>query len=80
MFVVSAKEFRANQSKALEAAINGQEVRLISKRGHFKITHVTEEDSISPKELAAILQGIEDIKNGNTTRIQDINNIWADIL
>ena len=39
-----------------------------------------EDKDFSDKEVAAILQGLEDIKNGNTTPIRDINNIWADIL
>lgn len=39
-----------------------------------------EDKDFSDKEVAAILQGLEDIKNGNTTPIHDINNIWADIL
>ena len=39
-----------------------------------------EDKDFSDKEVAAILQGLEDIKNGNTTPIHNINNIWADIL
>lgn len=39
-----------------------------------------EDKDFSDKEVAAILQGLEDIKNGNTTPIYNINNIWADIL
>lgn len=39
-----------------------------------------EDKDFSDKEVTAILQGLEDIKNGNTTPIHNINNIWADIL
>lgn len=39
-----------------------------------------EDKDFSDKEVAAILQGLQDIKNGNTTPIHNINNIWADIL
>lgn len=73
MFVVSAKEFRANQSKALEAAMNGQEVRLISKRGHFKITDVIEEDTLTSRIVRGLDQ-VQQIEEGNLPRrtLQDM--------
>ena len=35
---------------------------------------------ITKEELIAIQKGLEDIKNGRTTKIKDVNNIWESIL
>ena len=43
MQVVSAREFRSNQGKYLNAAKNGQSVLLTSRYGSFKITTVKED-------------------------------------
>ena len=77
MQIVSTREFRANQKKYFDLA-----VVLVTRRNSrpIRISVADEEDFLSAKEVAAILQGLEDIKNGNTTPIHDINNIWADIL
>ena len=37
-------------------------------------------DSLTKEELIAIQKGLEDIKNGRTTKIEDVNNIWESIL
>lgn len=80
MQIVSTREFRANQKKYFDLA--DKEVVLVTRRNSrpIRISVAEEEDFLSAKEVAAILQGLEDIKNGNTTPIRDINNIWADIL
>ena len=58
MQVVSAREFRANQGKFLNAAKRGQSVLLTSRDGSFKITPVTEEDSLTER----ICRGLEEVK------------------
>lgn len=58
MQVVSAREFRANQGKFLNAAKRGQSVLLTSRYGSFKITPVTEEDSLTER----ICRGLEEVK------------------
>lgn len=58
MQVVSAREFRSNQGKFLNAAKNGQSVLLKSRYGNFKITPVTEEDSLT----ARICRGLKQVK------------------
>lgn len=80
MQIVSTREFRANQKKYFDLA--DKEVVLVTRRNSrpIRISVAEEEDFLSAKEVAAILQGLEDIKNRNTTPIHDINNIWADIL
>ena len=35
---------------------------------------------ITKEELIAIPKGLEDIKNGRTTKIKDVNNVWESIL
>lgn len=58
MQVVSAREFRANQGKFLNAAKRGQSVLLTSRYGSFKITPVTEEDSLTER----ICKGLQEVK------------------
>ena len=57
VLVVSAREFRANQGKFLTAAKSGQPVLLTSRYGTFKITPVTEEDSLTEN----ICRGLEEV-------------------
>ena len=58
MHVVSAREFRSNQGKYLNAAMSGQSVMLTSRYGNFKITPVTEEDSLTTR----ICEGLREAK------------------
>lgn len=58
MQVVSAREFRANQGKFLNAAKRGQSVLLTSRYGSFKITPVTEEDTLTER----ICKGLQEVK------------------
>ena len=59
MQVVSAREFRANQGKFLNAAKRGQSVLLTSRYGSFKITPVSEEDTLTER----ICRGLEQVKD-----------------
>ena len=58
MQVVSARDFRSNQGKYLNAAMNGQSVMLTSRYGNFKITPVTDEDTLTTR----ICEGLREIK------------------
>lgn len=58
MQVVSAREFRSNQGKYLTAAMSGQSVMLTSRYGNFKITPITEEDSLTTR----ICEGLREVK------------------
>ncbi len=58
MQVVSAREFRANQGKFLNAAKRGQSVLLTSRYGNFKITPITEEDTLTER----ICKGLKEVK------------------
>ncbi len=58
MQVVSAREFRSNQGKYLNAAKEGQSVMLTSRYGNFKILPITEEDSLTSR----ICEGLREVK------------------
>ncbi len=58
MEIVTAREFRSNQGKFLTAAMKGQSVILTSRYGNFKITPITEDDSITTR----ICEGLKEIK------------------
>ena len=58
MQVVSAREFRANLGKFLNAAKRGQSVILTSRYGNFKITPISEEDTLTER----ICRGLEQVK------------------
>lgn len=60
MQVITASDFRANQTKILTAARDGELIILKSRIGLFKIVPVTDEDTIT--ESIAI--GLDDIKHG----------------
>ena len=58
MEIVSAREFRANQSKVLRRALNGESVLLTSRLGTFRISPVREEDDLTTR----ICRGLEEVK------------------
>ena len=58
MEIITAREFRANQSNILRKAKEGESVLLSSRLGMFKITPVTEEDTLTEK----IVRGLQQIK------------------
>lgn len=80
MQVITVREFRANQKKYFELA-EKESIFIARKNARPIVINVAEDDDfISKDELKAIYKGLEDIKNGRTTKIQDINNIWESIL
>ncbi len=66
MQVVTAREFRANQTKILSAAKSGQSVMLTSRVGNFKIVPITSEDEIVKRD---ILESLKDVKEHLEGRI-----------
>ena len=58
MVIVSARDFRANQTNILTKALNGESILLSSRIGMFKITPVTEEDSLTTR----ICKGLKQVK------------------
>ncbi|MBD5353650.1 MAG: prevent-host-death protein [Bacteroides sp.] len=58
MEIVSARDFRANQIRILTKALKGESVLLSSRIGMFKITPVTEEDTLTTR----ICKGLEQVK------------------
>ncbi|MDE5785383.1 MAG: type II toxin-antitoxin system prevent-host-death family antitoxin [Duncaniella sp.] len=74
MQVVSAREFRANQTKVLSAARNGQTVVITSRVGTFKIVPVTSDDTIVEREIRAAHAEVMSHVDGKTIlpRAKDI--------
>lgn len=62
MEIVSARDFRTNQTAVLARVLKGESVLLTSRLGVFKITPVTEEDTLTTR----ICHGLKDVK-----RMQD---------
>lgn len=58
MEIISARDFRANQTNILTKALRGESVLLSSRIGMFKIVPVTEEDSLTTR----ICKGLEQVK------------------
>ena len=80
MQIVTTREFRANQKKYCELA--ERETVFVSRKNArpIVISVADDDDYLSKAELLSIQKGLEDIKNGRTTKIKDINNIWESIL
>ncbi len=58
MEIISARDFRANQTNILTKALNGESILLSSRVGMFKITPVTEEDTLTTR----ICRGLKQVK------------------
>ena len=58
MHVVSAREFRSNQSAILRRALRGESVLLTSRVGTFKITPVDDNDTLTDR----IARGLREVK------------------
>ena len=67
MQVISAREFRANQSRILTAARDGQSVILTSRVGNFKIVPIDSEDVIIERHLKSALDEVKAHKEGRIT-------------
>lgn len=69
---VTAKDRVTNKADLTERICQAlREVKLMQE-GKLK--------ELSMDELFSVQKGLEDIKNGRTTKIKDINNIWESIL
>ena len=66
MHIVSAREFRANQSAVLKKALEGESVLLNSRLGTFKILPVTEEDTLTTR----ICKGLDEVKQIRESKLK----------
>lgn len=64
MEIVSARNFRSNQSAILTKALNGESVLLSSRLGMFKIIPATEEETLTSRICNGLLEVLE-IEKGN---------------
>ena len=75
MEIVSARDFRANQSAILSKALKGESILLTSRLGTFKITPVTEDDTLTTR-ICKGLEQVKKIQEGKLPRksVQDFIN------
>ena len=71
MTVVSVRDFRANQGKYLGLAASGESVILTSRKGHFKIVPISEDDSVVSKAefLAKLDEARKSIEDGGGPKV-----------
>ncbi len=58
MEIISARDFRSNQTKILTKALRGESVLLSSRIGMFKIMPVTKEDTLTTR----ICEGLKEVQ------------------
>ena len=65
MIVISARDFRANQTKFLNMANDGKDVVLMSRsQGSFRIVPVKEDDVVLERDLMDELKGaLQEVKD-----------------
>lgn len=75
MEIVSARDFRANQTNILNKALRGESVLISSRVGMFKIVPVTEEDTLTTRICKGLKQA-KMIEDGKLPRrsVQDMLN------
>lgn len=80
MQIVTTREFRSNQKKYFEMA--EKEIILVSRRNKPAVAIFTPSDDnfLTGKEIECVNRGYEEIKQGKTIRIEDVENIWESIL
>lgn len=81
MIVLSTREFRSNQGRALKQAINGEDVILTSRYGTFRLTPVTHEDKLIPLMKSQVknwFSQAEAIKTGNIDCLNE-EEFWNEL-
>ena len=80
MQIITTREFRANQKKYFELA--EKEIVLVSRRNKAPVAIFTpsDEDFLTKKEIESIGRGFEEIRQGKTIRIENVESIWESIL
>lgn len=58
MEIISARDFRSNQTKILTKALRGESILLSSRIGMFKIMPVTKEDTLTTR----ICEGLKEVQ------------------
>ncbi|MCC8177289.1 MAG: type II toxin-antitoxin system Phd/YefM family antitoxin [Bacteroidales bacterium] len=74
MIIISTREFRANQGKYLRMVKEGQDVVLKTRsEGSFKITPVSEDDSLMTEEqfYAMVNSAIEEANRGEVYEMRE---------
>jgi antitoxin (DNA-binding transcriptional repressor) of toxin-antitoxin stability system len=81
MIIVSGRDFRANQSKYITDAYNGEDVIITSRVGNVRIVPIVSDDIVIGRneisaELAALIdQARADFRNGNSVTLKTPEDI-----
>lgn len=63
MEIISAREFRANQTRILSRVLRGESILLSSRVGTFKITPISADDTLTSR-ISEGLREVRRIENG----------------
>lgn len=74
MEIITARDFRSNQSKYLKDANAGASVIITSRQGCFKIVPIAKEDTIVSKDIWDALTEVKDHLAGNNN-LPDARNL-----
>lgn len=80
MLVISSREFRDNQASYFDRVDNGEEILVQrSKNKSYKITSVTEDDTLMSKEafFAKIDRALEEVKEGKGIVLNSRDELMA---
>lgn len=66
MEIITAREFRTNQSRYLNEVKNGGSVILTSREGNFKIVPIDQDDIVINKDLLDSLREVKMHMNGQS--------------
>ena len=88
MTVITGRQFRANQSKYIRMAHNGERVILSSRAGYAELTPISEEDKkfddyVQSEEFRAIAEkAVREFREGKTLRFSSASAAqrWMDEL
>lgn len=59
MQIITAREFRSNQTKYLTDANNGDSIILTSRQGSFRIVPISRQDTIVDQDLWTAMQDVK---------------------
>lgn len=70
MQIITARELRANQKKYFELA-ETETVLVMRRNARPIVISVADDDMLTAAELQSIRQGVDDVRNGRTMRMNE---------
>lgn len=78
--IITSSEFRSNQKKYFDIAEKTPVFVTRAGKNPICISGISLDNIPTKEELKAVKEGLLEYKEGKTTKIADINNIWESIL